>query len=345
MRLRVLVVEDSAVTREYVAELLGEDPGLEVVAMARDGLEALDLVARLRPDVVLMDVHMPRMDGHEATRRIMESTPTPIVMMSASLDPSEVALSFETLETGALTIVEKPPAPGHPRHAETVRSLVQTVKAMAEVKVVRRWPRRAPLGPAPSLSRPGRRIRLVAVGASTGGPAAVHEILRVLPAELGVPLLLVQHIAQGFTPGLVEWLGHGTPLAVKLAESDEPARPGAVHVAPEGMQMGITPAGRIALRPAGADDLFSPSVAHLFESVAASYGPSALGVLLTGMGRDGAAGLRRLRDAGAVTIAQDEESSIVWGMPQEAIRLGAAEHVMPPSGIAEAIRSLAGAAE
>lgn len=340
--IRVLVADDSATVREYLAFLLGEDPVLEVVGTARDGLEALEQAERLRPDIIVMDVHMPRMNGFEATRQIMERVPTPIVMVSASTSREEVAMTFEALKAGALTVVDKPGGPDHPKHAESARRLVETVRLMAEVKVVRRWPRRErPAPPAPLPARPDRKIRLIAIGASTGGPQVVAEILRGLPREFGAPILLVQHIAPGFTEGLVEWLGQGTPLAVRLAEAGESVRPGAVYVARDGAQMGITKDGRIRLTKELTEDGFCPSASYLFQSVALAYGRSAIGILLTGMGRDGAVGLRRLREAGGLTIAQDEASSVIFGMPGEAIRLGAVEHVLSPEQISGMIRTLA----
>ena len=306
--IRVLVAEDSAVARELLVALLEQDPMLRVVGTARDGLEAVAEAERLRPDVILMDVHMPRMNGFEATRRIMERVPTPIVIVSASISREEVALTFEALKAGALTVVDKPGGPDHPKHAESARRLVETVKLMAEVKVVRRWPRgERPAPPAPPAVKADRKIRLIAIGASTGGPQVVAEILRGLPREFGAPILVVQHIAPGFTEGLVEWLGQGTPLAVRLAEAGESVRPGTVYVARNGVQMGITGDGRIRLTKEPAEDGFCPSASYLFQSVAQAYGRAAVGILLTGMGRDGARGLLRLREAGGLTIAQDEE--------------------------------------
>lgn len=339
--IRVLVADDSATVREYLVYLLGEDPALEVVGTARDGLEAVAEAERLKPDIIVMDVHMPRMNGFEATRQIMERVPAPIVIVSASISREEVAMTFEALKAGALTVVDKPGGPDHPRHAESTRRLVETVKLMAEVKVVRRWPRRErPALPSPPSLKPDRKIRLIAIGASTGGPQVLAEILRELPRQVGAPILVVQHIAPGFTAGLVEWLGQGTRLAVKLAEPGESARPGTAYVAPEGSQMGVTKEGRIRLTKESAEDGFCPSATYLFQSVAEAYGRSAIGILLTGMGRDGAAGLKQLREAGGVTIAQDKESSVIFGMPAEAIRQGAAEYVLSPTQVSEMIRSL-----
>jgi two-component system chemotaxis response regulator CheB len=356
--IRVLVAEDSAVTRDYLVYLLGQDPALEVVGAARDGREALEQAERLKPGVILMDVHMPKMDGYEATRLIMERVPTPIVMVSASSSRDEAVKAFEALKAGALTLVDKPRGPDHPDQAETIRKLIETVKLMAEVKVVRRWPRlrsqrseekgleesAVPRTPA-SVTPVTRKIRLVAIGASTGGPQAIAEILAGLPGDLGAPVLVVQHIAKGFIAGLAEWLSQGTRLAVKLAEPGESVRPGTVYLAPDGSQMGLTKDGRVRLTQEVAENGFLPSASYLFRSVAQAYGRSAIGVLLTGMGRDGADGLRWVRDAGGITIAQDEESSVIFGMPGEAIRMGAAEYVLSLERIVGAITSLVGKRE
>jgi len=341
--IRVLLAEDSAVTREYLVYLLDQDPVLRVVGTAPNGLEAVKQAEQIKPDIIVMDVHMPVMNGFEATRQIMERVPAPIVMISASLSREETALTFEALSAGALTVVDKPGGLDHPEHAESARRLVQTVKLMAEVKVVRRWPRRErPVPPSPIPTRPDRKIRLIAIGASTGGPPVLAQILRGLPPDLTVPVLIVQHIAPGFTEGLAEWLGQGTPLGVKVAQPGEAVRSGSVYLAPDRFQMGITKDGRIHLRGEPMADGFCPSASYLFESVAEGYGRSAIGILLTGMGRDGAAGLKRLREAGGATIAQDENTSVVFGMPQEAIRLGAAEYVLSPEQIARLIRTLVG---
>jgi len=312
-----------------------------VVGTARDGVEAVEQARRLKPDIIVMDVHMPRMNGFEATRQIMERIPTPIVIVSASTSREEVAMTFEALRAGALTLVEKPGGPDHPKYAESARRLVETVKLMAEVKVVRRWPRRErPVPPSSPPVRTDPKIRLIAIGASTGGPQVVAEILTRLPGDLAAPVLIVQHIAPGFTEGLVEWLAQGTRLGVKLAETGEPVRAATAYLARDGFQMGITRDGRIRLTKELAEDGFCPSASYLFESVAEAYGRSALGILLTGMGRDGAAGLKLLREAGGMTVAQDEESSVIFGMPGEAIRRGAAEHVLSPEQISTLIRSV-----
>jgi two-component system, chemotaxis family, protein-glutamate methylesterase/glutaminase len=343
--IRVLVVDDSAVAREHLAHLLAQDPGMRIVGRARDGAEAVAEAERLRPSVIVMDVHMPRLDGYQATRQIMESSPTPIVMVSAGLSRDEVAMTFAALEAGALAVVEKPAGPDRPGREAGAARLLETVRLMSEVKVVRRW--RTPIARAAdpaSIPRAtsGRRVRLVAIGASTGGPPVLGGMLAAMPRDLAAPIVIVQHTAPGFVGGLVEWLAARSPLRVGLAQAGQAVQPGCVYVAPDGMQMGVTPTGRIDLSPGVGGDGFCPSVTHLFETVARSYGPGALGVLLTGMGRDGAAGLLRMREAGAVTAAQDEESSVVFGMPGQAVALGAAQYVLAPGRLAGLIRAMAG---
>ncbi|HYU42691.1 MAG TPA: chemotaxis protein CheB [Vicinamibacteria bacterium] len=337
---RVLLVEDSAVTLEYLGLLLSQDRGLEVVATARDGVEAVEKAERLHPDVILMDVHMPRLGGLEATRQIMAQVPTPIVLITASLDPGETELGFESIKAGALTLVGKPGGLDSPEG----RELIRTVKLMAEVKVVRRWPVRTVA--RDRMPRPVQRVDVVAIGASTGGPATLAEILAGLRSARALPpILVVQHITPGFSAGLAEWLGKESGLPVRLAKTGQRLAAGVVHVAPDGMEMGIGADARIVLSRPPSNDGSQPTVDHLFESVAASHGRCAMGILLTGMGRDGAAGLRRLREAGAITVAQDEATSVIFGMPGEAIRLGAAEHVLSPRDISRLILTIPGTQE
>ncbi|MDA8192798.1 MAG: chemotaxis-specific protein-glutamate methyltransferase CheB [Thermaerobacter sp.] len=332
---RAVVAEGVPASREYIVRLLRQDPDLEVVAAVGDGLEAVKQVQRLKPQVILMDIDLPRLDGIAATREIMRTAPAPIVMMSASETGDDAKRAFAATQAGALTFVVKPAGGA----GEQERKLLEMVKAMAEVKVVRRWgrPEEPPRLAAP-LARIARDVRVIAIGASTGGPHALMEVLQQLPADLGIPLLVVQHITPGFARGLAEWLDDATPFVVKLAEDGERIVSGTVYLAPDGVQMVVAAGNRIGLVPPYADQPFCPSVDRLFDSVAAAYGPAAVGVILTGMGRDGAQGLKRLREAGGVTIAQDEATSAVFGMPKEAIRLNAARYVLPIEHIGAAIR-------
>jgi two-component system chemotaxis response regulator CheB len=344
-RLRVLVAEDSPVQRELLVLLLESDPAIEVVAAVRDGAEAVERTESLRPDVVLMDVHMPRLNGYSATRLIMARVPVPIVLVSATVDAAEMETSFEALAAGAVALLPKPAGPGHPEHEATASRLVQTVKSMAEVPVVRRWASRRAPEPGPLATGGPRPVQVVAIGASTGGPQVLAQLMRELPSTIAAPIIVVQHIAPGFVGGLAEWLTRMTTLRVQVATAGDPIRPRTVYLAPEGAHLELDRRRALVLTPPAPGDGFAPSVDRLFVSVAAVYGAEAAGVLLTGMGRDGANGLLRLRQVGAVTIAQDEASSIVFGMPGEAVRLGAAEWVLAPDQISRAIAALAVAPE
>jgi two-component system, chemotaxis family, protein-glutamate methylesterase/glutaminase len=346
--IKALVVEDSPVVREFLVRILNEDARIRVVATARDGEEALEAVATSKPDVITMDINMPRMNGFEATRRIMETQPTPIVIVSGSWDPREVETTFQALDAGALAAIPRPMGIGHPDHAKSAHELVQTVKLMSEVKVVRRRPRPRSEGsapsPAPSVSPPIKRpetaIQVVAMGASTGGPPALMTVLSQLPKEFPVPVLVVQHMAAGFIQGFAEWLQHATGLPVQLAAQDERILPGHVYIAPDGFQMKVVAGGRISLDADDPENGVRPSVSCLFRSVAETYGANAAGVLLTGMGRDGAVELQLMRERGAVTIAQNEETSVVFGMPGEAVKLGAATYVLSPNQIGSVLADL-----
>jgi two-component system chemotaxis response regulator CheB len=335
---KVLVVEDSAVVKDLLLHVLGMDPHIQVVGTAANGEEAIEAVQRMRPDVVTMDVNMPKMNGLEATRKIMETCPTPIVIVSGSLMRHEVSTTFQALEAGALAVVEKPVGIAHAQFAENAKQLVQTLRLMSEVKVVRRWPKRAAstvgtrAAAAPSAAAHGKP-ELVAVGASTGGPLVLKSILYDLPADFPAPILVVQHIAPGFAEGFAQWLGQSTGLVVKLAEDGENVVRGHVYIAPDGHHMQMTEHGSIALNMQSPEHGHRPAVSQLFRSVASVCGAQAVGVLLTGMGRDGADELKVMRERGALTIAQDRDSSVVHGMPGEAIRIGGALHVLPPARI------------
>ena len=348
--IRVLVVEDSPTVREFLLQILGSDPAIEVVATAETGEEALEAVERLRPDIITMDIHMPRMNGFDATRRIMESHPTPIVIVSGAADATDTAKAFRAIESGALAVLSKPVGVGHPDHQQSTAELVRTVKLMSEVKVVRRWPRYRPSEVVPETSL-GKEVRLqtaqsqpriVAIGASTGGPPVLQTILAALPSNFSIPVLIVQHIAAGFTQGLVEWLAQSSSLPVQVPTHGQSVLPGHVYVAPDGLHMTVGAEGHVQLRSDEPENGLRPSVACLFRSVAKAYGPSSVGVLLTGMGKDGAWELKLMKEQGAVTIAQDRETSVVHGMPGEAIRLGGATYVLPPEKIRMALASLAG---
>jgi two-component system, chemotaxis family, protein-glutamate methylesterase/glutaminase len=377
--LRVLVADDSPAARQLLVHILTADPALSVAAEARDGAEAVRLVERVRPAVVVMDVLMPGLDGLAATRRIMETRPTPIVLVSAEVDVDDLNRSFEALRAGALVLLRKPPGPGHPHYPAEAATLTTTVQLMADVKVVRRHCQRlsdpngaavgvaaapdAPAGTAaavtgaargapvaaprttagavravtPTLARTGQP-RIIAVAASTGGPAALATLLAALGADPPpVPIVVVQHIVAGFDQGLASWLDEVSPLPVDLATDGHLLRPGEVVLAPAHLHLGVTATGRAGLSPAPPIGPHRPSATYLFRSVARAYADGAVGVVLTGMGDDGAAGLRSVKDAGGLVLAQDESTSVVYGMPAAAVAAGAVDHTLPLDQIPAAL--------
>lgn len=346
-KITVLVAEDSAVTRMFLVHLLESDPRIRVVGAVGDGQAALDFVEKNKPDVLLMDIHMPRLDGFEAARRIMETHPLPIIICSATARPKDVVVAFQAMEAGAIACIEKPLGREHGDFEVMAAQLLETVKLMSEVKVVRRTARArqgllpsAGPAPAPPWQRSASQIRVVGIGASTGGPPVLQAILSALPKEFPVPVLVVQHIAPGFLPGMAEWLNQTTGLHVHIASHGTTPLPGHVYLAPDDFHLGTGIGGHMILTREEPENHLRPAVSFLFRTLAQEYGANALGVLLTGMGRDGAAELKLLRDKGAITIAQDRASSVVHGMPGVAIALGGATHVLPADRIAEALVTL-----
>lgn len=342
--IKVLVAEDSPTIRAFLTAILESEPDIRVVAAVADGDAAVEAARRLRPDVVTMDIHMPGLDGFSATREIMETAPVPIVIVSGAVQ-DEMAATFKAVEAGALAFIRRPAGLGHDDHEREADALVTAVRLMSEVKVVRRWKRpptitqRGAAGPAAGS---GERPRVVAIGASTGGPLALQTILGGLPAGFPLPVLVVQHIAQGFVQGFADWLASGCTLPVTVAVEGEEVRGGHVYVAPDDRHMGLDAFGRIHLTDSPPEAGLRPAVGHLFRSVAAQHGGRSIGVLLSGMGADGAEDLCRLRALGAVTIAQDAASSVVHGMPGVAIERGGAGFVLAPAAIAGKLVELAG---
>ena len=339
--IRVLVVDDSPTARALLVQILGSDPGIQVVGEACDGVEAVALAQRLRPDVVTMDIQMAGMDGFEATKEIMIETPTPIVVVTGGLDNREVSVSMLALRAGAMCVLQKPPGPGGPGHAREIQQVLETVKAMSQVKVVRhkRPAPRDAARPAPVAARNGQR-RAVAIAASTGGPAILHHLLSTLPADFSAPILVVQHMTAGFTPGLVTHLNASSSLRVKVAEAGDGLVPQTVYLAPDERHLGVSDRDTIALSSAPPVGGFRPSATFLFESVACAFGPGTVAVILSGMGQDGVAGLRAVKEAGGRTVAQDEETSVVFGMPGAAVAAGLADQVLPRDALAAALVKL-----
>jgi len=343
---RVLIVDDSLTAREYLKHIINKDENLSVVAMARDGQEAVSLVRQNHPDVVTMDIHMPRMDGYEATRKIMEIHPVPVVIVSSTRNPRSVEKTFQAMQAGAVASIEKPKGPGHPDADRMIAELIKTVKLMSEVKVVRRFAKYAApksvhkISPKAEIRPQPGQIELVAIGASTGGPPVIRTILSGLSGGFPFPILIVQHIASGFLQGMVEWLGKETPFPVQIPANGERVMGGKVYFAPDGYHMGVTARGEIVLSNSSKENGLRPAVSYLFRSVAKTYGQRAMGVLLTGMGKDGALELKEMKKKGAITIAQDKESSVVFGMPAEAVKLGAADYILAPEEIARFLTTI-----
>lgn len=329
--IRVLVADDSPTQRRIVCGLLASAPELQVVGEARDGLDAVGKAVGLRPDVITMDVQMPGLNGLDATATIMSSAPSRIIIICAVREVSQVELSFRAMNAGALELIAKPDGAGDV--GAWGRGVVQAIRLMAEVPVVgRRRPGSQSLPVTPAFSQ---RAEVVGLVASTGGPPALAEILAALPRDFA-PILVAQHISPGFTPGLTRWLQSVVSLEVVQAVAGVVPRPGTVTFAPDGHDLELDALGRLSVRPAAGAS--SPSGDRLLSSLAASLGPRAAGVVLTGMGEDGARGLLALRARGGATLAQDEESSVVYGMPRAAVRLEAVSAQLPLHQIAPMLR-------
>lgn len=343
-RLRVLIVDDSLTVRRRLADAFVFDTSCELVGEAADGQQAFEQCQRLRPDVVTMDLVMPRVDGLRATELIMAHCPTPIVVLSAAENRTEGLRTMDALAAGAVDAVDKPAGI---LDAKWMEALVSRVRMAARVRVISHVRPRSRLDlppvPPPRQSVSSTPPRLLVMGASTGGPAAVRHILCSLPRDFPLPVLLVLHITEHFGTAMAEWLEAQSGLSVRAAVDGEMLPlPGqvCVRMAPGNRHL-VVRGGRLRLVDGPERHSCRPSVDELFESVAREMGPAAIGCLLTGMGRDGAEGLAAMRRAGATTVVEDESSCVVFGMPREAIRLGAAQHVVGLSEIPPLLTALA----
>lgn len=345
-RVRVLIVDDSALMRRVIWGLLEEDPEIEVVGSAVDGLDAIEKIPTLKPDVLTLDVEMPRLDGLQTLGYLMSEHPVPCVMLSA-YTPRGAETTLKALDFGATDFVQKPSG-AISLNLERVREeLLGKIKVAKSIDL-----KRLPFKGAPTAARPPApakpaspvdRGSVVAIGTSTGGPRALHTLIPALPKGLAVPVLVVQHMSAGFTKSLAERLDRESNLRVKEAVADEKLEPGVVYLAPGDYHMQV-------LRKA--DGVYvsldqrppvlgvRPCVDNLLLSVAEAYGPKAVGVILTGMGRDGAKGLKAMKAKQAVTLAQDEASSVVYGMPRAAFAAGCVDKVLTLDAIAPAIVEL-----
>lgn len=337
--IRVLVVDDSALARKFITDIFQQEPDIEVAGEAADGRQAVELTRLLRPDLVVTDIIMPVMDGLEAIEAIMAETPTPILVFTASLSERDVNLAFEAIRRGALDVMEKPEEFCLREGNGYVQQLIEKVRLLSRIRVIRHRPLRKQAVVPRKLPLVEGERHILAIGASTGGPKAVMSILKQLPADFRGSVLVVQHIARGFTKGFVTWLDRECAIKVKLAEQGDTLRGKEVLVAPNDFHMEVKN-GEIQLVDSAPVNCCCPSIDVLFKSLAREQAKQTVAVLLTGMGRDGAVGLRDIKLHGGLAIVQDEESSVVFGMPKAAIALGAADKVLPLATMPAAIMEL-----
>jgi len=337
--IRVLIVEDSITQREILRQILTGDPEIVVVGEAHNGLKALQLIREVAPDVVLMDIVMPELDGVETTRRIMRDHPVPILILTASLTPQGINLGLEALRGGAVSVLEKPDGAALLHLSKVGPRLRDEIRLVAGVRLRKRASKVGTSIHSSKFPTKGR-IGVVGICASSGGPPVLVEILSALPKPYPLPVLLVQHITTGFEDGFVSWLAESTGQLVQMAVQGKDLEPG-IWFAPGERHLVLDGQNKLSLRPKQPSDIHCPSGDELFKSLALQAGPRAAGVLLTGMGGDGALGLLALKQAGGRTIIQDEESCLVWGMPKVAKDKGAALMELNPSDIAAALTTVA----
>lgn len=337
-KVRVVVVDDSAFARSVIVEMLSTDPDIEVVGEASDGEEALEKIAAFRPDLVTMDIHMPVMNGLTAIERIMAAHALPILVVTSASD-SETA--FAAVSRGALEVMAKPECVsdassdiGSGDIGSGASELVRKIKMLSKIPVIShiRAQPSAPVGAPempPMRSESSLDHQLIAVAASTGGPKALAILLSAMPGDFPTPIVVAQHMAEHFTEGLAAWLDRLTPLRVKIAEAGETPKGGVVYMAPSERHLTINRRRAFQFRDRKPGDLYFPSCDALMISAADAFGRSCIGVILTGMGADGVLGIQRIKAVGGVTIAQDETSSVVFGMPKVAIESGCIDRIVP----------------
>ncbi|RLB24255.1 MAG: chemotaxis response regulator protein-glutamate methylesterase [Deltaproteobacteria bacterium] len=351
-RIRVLIADDSAFMRQELKKIMERDPDIEVIAVVRDGAEAVERTRALDPDVVALDINMPIMDGLTALQYIMMESPRPVVMIS-SLTQEGALTTYEALELGAVDFVGKPGGTISKDIAKVGDEIVYKIRSAARANTsnlrLRRTRRRRDQIKAPSLSKPHAKLseKVVVIGQSTGGPNTIMDIIQVLPPDLGVPVIVVQHMPSSFTPSFAQRLDRNCAFTFKEAKSGDIIEPNRGYLAPGDIHMTLAPRGimkkkgtLVRLTRTPRNTLHTPSVDVTMESVLSCYGTNTIGVLLTGMGADGATAMVKIREAGGRTIAESEETAVVFGMPKEAIRRGGAEFVLPSYKIGEKIVEL-----
>lgn len=342
---RVMLVEDSPTVRTLLCHIIDQDPRLSLAAVCASAEEALDSIATVAPDVISMDIRLPGMDGLEATRRIMADRPTPIVVVADSIHDGALAIAMNALKAGALSVVEKPIGLGAASYASIADTIATQLYIMSEVPVIRqRLAVTATLAPRArrdaQFNGAPAQPRIIGIAASTGGPPALAAVLGALPKDFPVPLLVVQHMGASFMEGFANWLGGQTTLKVEIAKQGEAPQAGHVYVAPGDSHMTLDGQGRVRISSEAPIASQRPAATLLFQSLAKTLGAEAAGVILTGMGEDGARGLLEMKTAGAYTIAEHASTAVVHGMPAVAAKLGAARAILPLDQIGSRLRTL-----
>jgi two-component system chemotaxis response regulator CheB len=337
---RVMIVEDSLVIRALLTHIVGRDPRLTVAAAVGSAEEAIAQIARVRPDVISMDIRLPGMNGLEATRVIMSRFPTPIVVIAGGIDDPSLDISMNALRAGALAVLEKPVGLEHSAYEDMAANICTQLYIMSQVAVVRQRLPPRPTGaetPEPLLAA---RPRIIGVAASTGGPPALAKFLGALPPSFPLPVLVVQHMGAAFMEGFAAWLNTVTQMETTLARDGEAPQSGRIYVAPGNRHLGLSNDGNLSVSEGAMVGGQRPAATILFRSMAAACGAEGCGIVLTGMGEDGADGLAELRRAGGYTIAEHESTAVVYGMPGAAVRAGAVSVTLPLDVISDHVLNL-----
>lgn len=346
--IKVLIVEDSKTVSQYLQFILDRDPEIEVIGNVANGKEAIEFIEKNKPDIISMDIDMPLMNGLEATRRIMATHPIPIIVVTASRNACKKNISFEALAAGALNVIHKPVGIGHPKEEEKTKIFLSMLKTYSQVKVItrryksnRKTPEEKKLIYSRTTNKPVveqfLNKKYLAIGVSTGGPQVLTKVLSKITNKFPYPILIVQHISLGFIQNMASWLNNTLQIPISVAKQDEIPLPGHVYFAPDNFQFGIYN-NKIKLTKCVMNMKLCPSVEHLFNSLCNTNAHETIAFLLTGMGNDGAKSLTKLKSLGAITIAQDEESSLVFGMPKEAIEMGGIDFILNPEQIADLLK-------
>jgi two-component system chemotaxis response regulator CheB len=334
-----MVVDDSELVREMIRAILESEPGIVVAGEAVDGAEAVTMVASLKPDIVTMDIEMPVMGGLEAIERIIAEYPVPILVVTAL---TGVRTAFAAVSKGALDVIEKPDI-----SMENMRNLIKKIRLLAKVDVpAHLQTMKRQFGTvgvnSVAIQKGCSKGEIVAIAASTGGPQAIHSILSHLPAQFPVPIIITQHIADGFTRGMVDWLNAITPLTVRVAAHGDILAAGHVYVNPAEHSMRVTEQRMIILGDREARKVYHPSCNTLLSSLAAAYRERAIGLIMSGMGDDGVVGMQAIRKAGGTTLAQDATSSVIYGMNRLAVECGCIDRVVALADIPAELMQQAG---